>query len=515
LTGGPFQFIIGTMNNSTALDWLCNRIGFERGEALRDVALAILVAAIGLAIAFLPLSLAGMAVLGGILLLVTLIRPEYGSYALILAVPFGSVRELTVGGFTVGATEALAGLVLAGWFARVAAARRIETIYPPLLPPLLIFLGAILLTLTGTLSLRYSLKEILKWLEALAIYLFVVNAINRDKAKTIILFVLLAGIGEALLGFYQFFGRVGPEHFALSSRFIRAYGTFRQPNPYGGYLGLVLPLAYGLLFAKEWALSCADRGVRERPTPRTRVLPISALGFVLMSVALIMSWSRGAWLGFAVAFVVMNAAYSRRSAALFALACFLVASLLLLGNFRLLPEALVHRLTDFLPYLSIFDVRGVEVTDANYALVERMAHWQAAWGMFSDHPWLGVGIGNYEPVYPAYALPGWEEPLGHAHNYYLNIAAEAGLAGLSAYLLLLGTAFREAWRTVRASEGYWRGMAVGILGALTHLSVHNLFDNLYVHSMQVHVIILLGLLYVIKHNGEDASEAVLENAYRH
>nr|MBC8262580.1 hypothetical protein [Anaerolineales bacterium] len=46
------------------------------------------------------------------------------------------------------------------------------------------------------------------------------------------------------------------------------------------------------------------------------------------------------------------------------------------------------------------------------------------------------------------------------------------------------------------SEGWWRGVAAGILGVLTHLSVHNLFDNLYVHTMYLHVAILLGLLFV-------------------
>jgi hypothetical protein len=39
-------------------------------------------------------------------------------------------------------------------------------------------------------------------------------------------------------------------------------------------------------------------------------------------------------------------------------------------------------------------------------------------------------------------------------------------------------------------------MAAGILGVLTHLSVHNFFDNLYVHNMYLHVAMLLGLLFV-------------------
>ena len=474
------------------------------GSPLFNAVLLLIVLTVGLSIALLPLTLTGGAILGGIVFLATLIRPEYGLYLLILAVPFGSVREIAISGFTVGAAEALVGLALAAWLARMITVGEVKTIHPPLLLPLLIFLGATLLSLTGALSLRHGFKEILKWLEALGVYLFVVNVIEKKQTPVVVAFMLLAGIGQALLGFYQFFGRVGPPAFVILGRFMRAYGAFEQPNPYGGYLGLVLPLACGVLLGTR-RLGIRKFGVRkfvnssvrhESTNHESTNLPLAILGLVTMGAALLMSWSRGAWLGFAAAFVLMSLAYSRRATTLFALLCLLVAVALLLGSVQALPQAIVQRFTGVLPYLNVFDVRGVELTDANYAVVERMAHWLAAWGMFSDRPWLGVGIGNYEPVYPAYSLPGWTEPLGHAHNYYLNIAAEAGLVGLAAYLVLWGAAFWQAWKTVRTTEGYWRGVAAGILGVLTHLSVHNLFDNLHVHNMYLHVAILLGLLFV-------------------
>jgi putative inorganic carbon (HCO3(-)) transporter len=476
-----------------------------QGVASHNLIWPAVILVVGLAVALLPLTLAVAIVLGSIAFTVTLIRPEYGLYLLIFAVPWGSVREIRLGAVTVGVTEALVGLVLAAWLARMVAAREIKTVHAPLLLPLLIFLGAALLSLTVTLSLQYSLKEILKWLEVLGIYLFVVNVIGGREGKIIVILILLAGISQALLGIYQFFGRVGPEGFLLFDRFIRAYGTFEQPNPYGGYLGLVLPLAYSLsLGTRGYGTRARGQGTRDKVsllfTSSYLLVALAMAGVVLMLAAMLMTLSRGAWLGFIAALIVMNVVRSRRAAALFALVLILLSLVIAMGGLQLLPEAITQRFLDFLPFLGGVDVHTIEVTPANFAVVERLAHWQAGWDMFSEHPWLGVGIGNYEPIYPAYALPRWDEPLGHAHNYYLNIAAEAGLVGLSAYLILWAAVFWQAWRAVRRTSGYWQGVAVGILGILTHLAVHNFFDNLYVHGMYVHIAILLGLIFVASSN---------------
>lgn len=48
-------------------------------------------------------------------------------------------------------------------------------------------------------------------------------------------------------GFYQFFLRQGPEGFIVYGRFLRAFGTFGQPNPYGAFLALIIPIAFAIL----------------------------------------------------------------------------------------------------------------------------------------------------------------------------------------------------------------------------------------------------------------------------
>jgi len=136
----------------------------------------------------------------------------------------------------------------------------------------------------------------------------------------------------------------------------------------------------------------------------------------------------------------------------------------------------------------------VEVTDANFAVVERAAHWLAAWRMFSEQPWIGVGTGQYAVVYRSVSVPRWQDPLGHAHNYYLNILAEGGLVGLAAYLFAMGTALVTCWGAVRRATGWERGIAIGALGMVGHLLAHSVVDNLYVHEMYLVVGMVLGMV---------------------
>jgi O-antigen ligase len=100
-------------------------------------------------------------------------------------------------------------------------------------------------------------------------------------------------------------------------------------------------------------------------------------------------------------------------------------------------------------------------------------------------------------VYPAYAIGRWLDPLGHAHNYYLNVGAETGLLGLLAYGIFWLSALGLGWRAVRGSHGFQRAVAAGGLGVLVHLGVHNLVDNLFVQGMYLHVSIVLGVLCMI------------------
>ena len=119
------------------------------------------------------------------------------------------------------------------------------------------------------------------------------------------------------------------------------------------------------------------------------------------------------------------------------------------------------------------------------SLIERIAVQRDAVAMFAEHPILGVGAGNFLVVQPEYqresgALTARPLPV---HNTYLQIAAESGMVGLAAWLLFFGCAvfvtvraliiYRRLKARAGAEPGQW--VAVGVLAGLTGFAFAALF----------------------------------------
>ncbi|MHB1133602.1 MAG: O-antigen ligase family protein [Chloroflexota bacterium] len=453
----------------------------------RTLALGALALAAGLPLALLPLSWAA-ALLGGVAVtLLVLIRPEAGLYLLAFSVPYESLRELALGGVTLGSTQALVGLTALAWALRLATVRERPAAPLNLARPLLPMVAAVLLSSLRAVESGAALKELLRWLELLLVYVAAADLLRADRRKGLMLgLLLLAGVSQALLGLVQFVLRWGPEGFRTGA-FLRAYGTFGQPNPFAGYLGTLLPLGLALLLC-GWLAGAPRRGLGFALT-----LGASAL----LGAALLASQSRGGLLGLMLAVAVIGSLASRRAFLATLVLGVVGAFVLLLGTFDLLPAVVAGRLTQITSYFGLFDVRTVVLTPANWAVVERMAVWQAAWGMFEAHPFLGVGAGNYVAAYPGFMMPGWPDPMGHAHNLYLTILAENGAIGLAAFLALWLGLLGAVWRALRAAGSlpvWWRrALPLGVLGVLAQVSMHNFFDNLMVHGLNVQLALLLAL----------------------
>ncbi|MGD1992410.1 MAG: O-antigen ligase family protein [Anaerolineae bacterium] len=470
-----------------------------RERTFLPLALASIAVAWGLLLARLPLTSAALWTGLALLALVTLAEPLAGLVGGLFLGLLRAYLQAEVPQVPAQIGHLFVALAAAVWVAYGLARRDLRLPLPesmqdavPLLP-LLAFFGAAWLSLWNAIGLAaYGLPELVKWAEILLVYVIVVDRARARHVPWLLGALLLVGAFQAGVGLYEFGLRGdGPEHFMIpGSDFYRAYGTFEQPNPYAGYVGMTLALATGAALGLIW------------PTGRKPRFSLAHLLYllpavVLLAAALGASWSRGAWIGFAAAALALAAALPRRARWGLLLVGLLV--LLGLGAFiaGLLPASVVGRLTDFAAGLRLEDVRGAPINDANYAVIERLAHWQAALEMWRTHFWTGVGLGCYEPAYSAFALINWPIALGHAHNIYLNLLAETGLIGTIAYLFLWGAVLWWTWRVTGRTSGLFRGVAIGLLGVWTQLTVHNFFDNLYVNNVHLFIGLCLGLLSIV------------------
>ncbi len=468
------------------------------------VALALLA---GTIVARLPAPTATLLLGAAVLIPLALIEPKAGVVVLLLLAPLKALIETETAyplPLDVGQL-ALAAVVICWLLNRIAQREPLALHGSPVQLPLLLFALAATLSLPGAISIGAGLEELLKWIEMILLVSFCRALYRREEAHWLVFALTLAAGVQAMIGLYEFFGGSGAAHlWILDNRYFRAFGTFGQPNPFGGFMGLVLPLALVMALGygnRVWQVLRAD-GRRTLRQEQTHIALLSTAFYGLMTAVigagLLASWSRGAWIGFAAALAGMILFVSRSSVKALALAAIAILGMFVLANSGLLPASLTERMGSFLEeFTTLGDARGLDITDANYAVLERLAHWQSATRMAADHPWLGVGFGNYEAAYPRYALLNWPLALGHAHNYYLNLLAEVGLVGLTAYILAWGMILMLSIRLWQRSEGLPRAWSIGLLGAWFHLTIHSLVDKLYVNNLFLHLGCMLGLLAVL------------------
>jgi O-antigen ligase len=176
-------------------------------------------------------------------------------------------------------------------------------------------------------------------------------------------------------------------------------------------------------------------------------------------------------------------------------------ALVLLAEVNALPPAVSERFDQLVSQIAIFDPRGVTPTPENYALVERMVHWQVAGNMFLSSPWTGVGIGNFNVLFNKFGVQGWIYPRGHAHNYYLHLLAEVGIVGFLGYMTMLITSFVVGFRALRRvrrlGDTYGEAVVIGGLGILTTFAAHNFFENLHALNMGIHWAAALALFTLV------------------
>ncbi|MFH0765716.1 MAG: O-antigen ligase family protein [Calditrichota bacterium] len=79
----------------------------------------------------------------------------------------------------------------------------------------------------------------------------------------------------------------------------------------------------------------------------------------------------------------------------------------------------------------------------------RLLLWQTSWHIIRDHPWFGVGQGNWNDAFEKFKVPGEYISTAHPHNDILSTAVDGGLIALICFLWIWVTLFRKGWQNLR------------------------------------------------------------------
>jgi O-antigen ligase len=232
---------------------------------------------------------------------------------------------------------------------------------------------------------------------------------------------------------------------AEGARWIRAYGLTAHPNILGGVL------AFGLL------VIAAAQG-----TPRsTRLVRMTVFG--LGVVALALTFSRAAWIAFAIGLVVAIAMLAiRRDRA--AVRSWLVAAV----TVAVIAVALA---VPFAPYLAARATISGPVATEQHSIDERLALSALALRVFADHPLLGTGLGTLPKAMKA-TEPAFAFSYQPAHVVLIAAAAETGIAGgLFALALVVAP-----WLALARARRRWTRSLAAASAGVAAVKVVGLFD---------------------------------------
>ncbi len=122
-------------------------------------------------------------------------------------------------------TELLLALAVGLWLADGSRRRRLQLEATPPVYGALVYIGALSISLWAAPALGEAVREVVKWLEFAAVLLVIRDMVPAARAPWLAAGLLMGGMGQGLLGLYQFYYGIGPEWFVILDRFMRASGS--------------------------------------------------------------------------------------------------------------------------------------------------------------------------------------------------------------------------------------------------------------------------------------------------
>lgn len=279
-------------------------------------------------------------------------------------------------------------------------------------------------------------------------YFVIINSVkSRREIVGLLRVFVLAGALVALYGVLQYvFGWntsnawIDEEMFENDT--MRVYSTLENPNVLGEYLLLVLPISAVFMCRHK----CTELS-------KWAYMAVTAVLFV----CLILTQSRGCWLGFMLAAVIFVTFTNGRLWGLVPIVLAIVPFII--------PQTIVDRL---------LSIGNMEDSSTSY----RVFIWFGTLAMLRDFFIGGIGMGEkaFNSVYPFYSYNAIIAP--HSHNLYLQLVTESGIAALAVFIVCMVIFIRRMTSIYNGNEKTSESsmLAVGFISGLSGFLLQSMFD---------------------------------------
>ena len=338
------------------------------------------------------------------------------------------------------------------------------------------------------LSLRGLFGKELKFI---IIYFMLIETItSRRRFKAVLTAIIASASLMVIDAAVQYYGGID---FLRGHGWARLTASFVSANGFAAWLIVIIPLLSGLL----WAGKFIGRGLK------VFLLALS----VLLLICLLMTYSRGAWLGFVIGFSLLGW-YIFKSFSLKARLLCLLSIAGLLTVFLVFPQSLRTLLeatgdASFKTGITLKTRFDSMVKTSGGSNSIRFSLWSEGFNIAKDYPLTGCGLNTYSKVGMRYRQFG--EGGGYPHNSFLHMAAEIGLLGLFAFLWFIFTFFKAGFLIFKKTRSF---ILLGILSGILAFLIHAFFDT-HLYSLQLVVLFwfMLGLAVSVM-NLEDKSPSL-------
>lgn len=407
--------------------------------AMRFISAAAVGAASGALMVLMPLygALVPFAVFGMLLVLEYPITGVYAAVFVAPLIPFSSMP--------------LAGICLWTLFSVV-----IKSIYDHdfkwkregLGAALIMFLVVLFISCVFSFARMNSLIVWCMYLVFISFYFAIINTVKtRTQLFGLLRLFVISGALVALYGVMQYaFGWTTTNAWIDEEMFeedtMRVFSTLANPNVLGEYLLLVLPVA-AVFFLKDKAKSLS------------KWIYLAITG--LMFLCLILTQSRGCWIGFMLTLAIFVTFYEGRWWALIPLLFCIIPFVI--------PQTIVDRLAS---------VGNMEDSSTSY----RVYIWMGAIGLLRHYIAGGIGMGEaaFGQVYPFFSYNAIIAP--HSHNTFLQLLVEGGIPALCVFLAVVAVYIKKTRDiyAMRDKKSLTSAMSLALGAGMFGFLLQSMFD---------------------------------------